>query len=108
MLPTEAAAQEALAKHLDEPAEDETVQLAASQGLAMVTKHLGVAASAIPDVIGKLAVVEAGAAVYYRRTARNGIASFGNGEVMPMRISKDPMSTVYPILAPYAAPGISR
>lgn len=108
MLPTPAEAAQALAKHLDDDSADEQVIAAAQAGHDMVTRHLGAAADQVPDAIGVLAVVEAGAAVYYRRTARNGIATFGNGEVIPMRISKDPMSTVYPILAPYATPGISR
>ena len=98
-----------LAAHLDDDAADAHVIAAALAGRQMVADHLGpVGIAAIPQVLGDLAVVEAGAAVYYRRTARNGIATFGSGEVMPMRISKDPMSTVYPILAPYATPGISR
>lgn len=108
MLPTPEQAVQALAKHLDDDPADEQVVAAAQAGHDMVTRHLGAAADQVPDAIGVLAVVEAGAAVYYRRTARNGIATFGNGEVIPMRISKDPMSTVYPILAPYATPGISR
>ncbi len=107
-LPTEDAAINALAKHLDEPASDEQVIEAAKAGRALVADKLTAAEQAkIPDSVGTLAVVEAGAAVYYRRTARNGITTFGGAEVIPMRIAKDPLSTVYPIIAPYTAPGFA-
>lgn len=108
-LPTEAQAVQALAKHLEEDPADESVSADARAALDMVTRHLGAAGSAaIPATVGALAVTECGAAVFYRRLARNGITTFGSGEVVPMRISKDPMSTVYPMLDPYATPGISR
>ena len=59
---------------------------------------------AVPTVIVERATLEVGADLYYRRTARNGIVSFG-GEDMPapepMRISRDPMAAAYPILRPF-------
>lgn len=107
-LPELEAAQAALAKYLDEHTVTEQVADAAKVALRLVADRLTTAeAAALPDEIGQQAVVEAGAAVYYRRTARNGIATFGGAEVVPMRISKDPLSTVYPLLAPYTAPGLA-
>lgn len=107
-LPTTEAAIKALAEHLDEPESDDYVKAAATAARDLVAGRLTAAEQVkIPDAVGQLAVVEAGAAVYYRRTARNGITTFGGAEVIPMRIAKDPLSTVYPILAPYTGPGFS-
>lgn len=109
-LPTEPEAVTLLAEHLEIGEAEPGLSRSAHSALAKVTKHLtdGEAdIAAIPKVIGEEAVIEAGAAVYYRRTARNGIVTLGTGEAMPMRISKDPLSTVYPILAPYVKPGLA-
>lgn len=107
-LPTQADAVTALALHLDESDEDETVIGAAQVALDMVEARFTFAElERVPASVGKLAVVEAGAAIYYRRTARNGITTFGSTDVMPMRIAKDPLSTVYPIIAPYVTPGFA-
>ena len=109
-LPTEADAAQALAEYLDEDTVnlDAQVTAAAVAALRMVSERIGsYGAQRIPAEVGLEAVTEAGAAVYYRRTARNGITTFGGADVTPMRIAKDPLSTVYPMLAPYTLPGIA-
>ena len=107
--PTETEALDAVCRQVDALPDDADAIRAAGTALEMITNHLGSAGVArVPDATALTAVAECGAAVYYRRTARNGITTFGSGEVVPMRISKDPMSTVYPMLAPYASIGLSR
>lgn len=108
-LPTESEIIAVLCEQVDVTPEDEHVIRAADAANTLVTDYLGKAGAArIPHALALSAMVECGAAVYYRRTARNGITSFGTGEVIPIRISKDPMSTVYPMLSGYTTPGISR
>lgn len=107
-LPTVAEAITELAEHLDEAPDDHHVVAAATEALDLVGKRFTTTELvALPASVGSLATREAGAALYYRRTARNGITTFGSADVMPMRIAKDPLSTVYPIIAPYVAPGFA-
>ncbi|MFV0315491.1 MAG: hypothetical protein ACK5O2_00820 [Microthrixaceae bacterium] len=108
--PTAEAAIGLLAEHLDIGPTEPGLTRSARSGHAKVAKYLadgGADLATIPDVIAEEAVIEAGAAVYYRRTARNGIVTLGTGEAIPMRIAKDPLSLVYPILAPYVKPGLA-
>lgn len=107
-LPTLTKATEALARYVEESPTEQDVIDAATVALELVSGKLTPAKSvSIPDAIGSLAVVECGAAIYYRRTARNGIVSYDGADVQPMRIAKDPLSTVYTILSPYMSPGIA-
>lgn len=52
------------------------------------------------------AVLEVGADLFYRRQARNGIASFDGMEAQPMRLNRDPMSAAYPFLRPFLVTGL--
>lgn len=109
-LPTQTEAAEAVAEYVDEDTEQvpEDVTSAAAAGRAMVARFLGTSGvAAIPAEIALQAVTEAGAAVYYRRSARNGIVGLGGIDVQPIRISKDSLSTVYSYLLPYAPPGFA-
>lgn len=62
----------------------------------------------LPDAVKALAVLEVGADLYYRRSARNGIAAFDSSEtVNPVRIARDPMRAVDDILRPYLGPALA-
>lgn len=52
------------------------------------------------------AVLEVGADLFYRRMARNGIASFEGDAIQPQRINRDPMTAAYPFLRPYLVTGL--
>ncbi len=107
-LPTREDAVKQLADYLDEAPDDLHVVAAAEEALVLLGGRFTQAEySALPDEVGSLATREAGASLYYRRTARNGITTFGSADVTPMRIAKDPLSTVYPILSPYLSPGFA-
>lgn len=65
----------------------------------------------VPTEAVERAVLEVGADLFYRKTTRNGIVSFGGGEGMPspepFRLNRDPMAAAYPILRPFLpAPGL--
>lgn len=73
---------------------------------ALIKTHLGDAT--VPPVVRRAAVLEVGADLYHRRSARNGLATFGTeGEIQTARIRNDPLAAARPILAPYVGPGIA-
>ena len=39
--------------------------------------------------------------IYHRRSAPNGVAQFASMDGSPIRVAKDPMNAVYPLLLPY-------
>lgn len=76
------------------------------RALAMVEQRLG--GRTIPAVVKELATLEVGADLFYRRSARNGVASFDGPEMQaPVRIARDPMRAADEILRPYLGPGIA-
>lgn len=60
----------------------------------------------VPTSSLERAVLEVGADLFYRRMARNGIASFEGDAIQPQRINRDPMSAAYPFLRPYLVTGL--
>lgn len=78
-----------------------------AEATELVSKHVGTAT--VPAVIIDRAVLEVGADLFYRRAARNGIVSFGNGveAASVIRINRDPMTQAYPLLAPYLGLGFA-
>lgn len=57
----------------------------------------------VPPTLRARAVLEVGAELYARRGLRNGVATFGSadGDLQPVRVSRDPMHLARSILAPY-------
>jgi hypothetical protein len=39
--------------------------------------------------------------LFHRRSAPNGVAQFASFDGSPIRVAKDPMNAVYPLLMPY-------
>lgn len=60
----------------------------------------------VPQTSIERAVLEVGADLFYRRLARNGIASFEGMEIQPVRLNRDPMSAAYPILRRHLVTGL--
>lgn len=81
----------------------------AAEAEAMVAHRLrGVPEGAVPPAVRARAVLEAGADLYWRRSARNGIAAFDAPEgVQTMRIGRDPMASAEAVLRPYLGFGIA-
>lgn len=59
-----------------------------------------------PDTIRARAELEVGAELFYRRSARLGIAGLDGADVQPMRIARDPMRAAYDVLRPYVKAAI--
>ena len=70
-----------------------------TSGLALVTRYIGT--KTVPTVIKDQATLIASSELFHRRSAPNGVAQFASFDGAPIRVAKDPMNAVYPILMPY-------
>lgn len=92
-----------LARFVGAPASDPYVAECAAEAADLVAAHVGARASAVPARVMARAVLEVGADLYHRRSARNGIAGFEDTDMAPapVRINRDPLVPARPILAPW-------
>jgi hypothetical protein len=74
-------------------------------GLALVTKYIG-AVTTVPTAIADQATLIASSEIFHRRSAPNGVAQFASFDGSPVRVAKDPMNAVYPLLIPYVGFGV--
>lgn len=89
-----------LAAYVKAPKADAFAAECQNVAVDLVDHHIG--PRKVPDVVRWAAVLEVGADMYHRRSARNGLATFGNdGEISTARIRTDPLAAARPILAPY-------
>lgn len=68
-------------------------------GHALVTRFIGDAT--VPTHVHDQAVLIASSELFHRRSAPNGVAQFASMDGSPVRIARDPMGAVYPLLQPY-------
>ena len=62
--------------------------------------------AAVPANIKDQAVLTAASELFHRRSAPNGVAQFASLDGSPVRIAKDPMNAVYPLLMPFVRPAL--
>lgn len=55
----------------------------------------------VPGEIHDQAILICGSELFHRRSAPNGVAQFASMDGSPVRIARDPMGAVYPLLQPY-------
>lgn len=86
---------------------DETTfpQECLTAGLAMVTKYLG-AVTTVPVSIQDQATLIVSSELFHRRSAPNGVAQFASMDGAPVRVARDPMNAVYPLLLPFVGYGL--
>lgn len=110
-MPATPADAAALARYVHAQPTDQYVLDSAEEARVMVSNHLKPAnvRGEVPETIVKRAVLEVGAELYHRQTARNGVVGLDGGpdNMMPMRIARDPMKAAYDLLRPYLMPAIS-
>lgn len=114
-LPTINALVTAVAKYVDDAAEDDLIQSSSAEALELNKQHLRNCGldltqdedSRIPDEICLRACTETAADLVYRRTARNGIVGVSSLDVSPIRLRRDPMTDAYALYAPFFNPGIA-
>jgi hypothetical protein len=82
---------------------DETTfpQECLTAGHALVTKYIG--AKTVPVSLHDQAVLITSSELFHRRSAPNGVAQFASFDGAPIRVAKDPMNAVYPLLQRYVS-----
>lgn len=91
-----------LKQYVGSPDSDDVfVQGCFDEAMIMVDEY--VAAAQVPNTVLDRCYLELGSELYHRRNAPSGISQFGtvDGAVF---ISRDPMKSVYPMLARYVMP----
>ena len=78
---------------------DETVfpQECLTAGSALVSAYIG-EIDTVPVSIEDQAILIASSELFHRRSAPNGVAQFASFDGAPIRVAKDPMNAVYPLL----------
>lgn len=71
-----------------------------TSGLALVERYIG-AVTTVPTAVKDQAVYIASSELFHRRSAPNGIAQFASMDGSPVRVARDPLGAVYPLLQPY-------
>jgi hypothetical protein len=86
---------------------DETTfpQECLTSGLALVTRFIG-AVTTVPTAIKDQATLIASSELFHRRSAPQGVAQFASMDGTPVRVARDPMIAVYPLLQPYTGYGV--
>jgi hypothetical protein len=69
-------------------------------GTALVQTYIGEVLT-VPVSLHDQAVLIASSELYHRRSAPNGVAQFASFDGSPIRVAKDPMNAVYPLLQRY-------
>ena len=73
-------------------------------GNALVTRFIGT--KTVPESVNDQATLIASSELFHRRSAPNGVAQFASFDGSPIRVAKDPMNAVYPLLMPYTGYGV--
>jgi hypothetical protein len=68
-------------------------------GHALVDRYQGEAE--VPSDLHRQAILICASELFHRRSAPNGLAQFASFDGSPIRVAKDPMNAVYPLLMPY-------
>lgn len=86
---------------------DETTfpQECLTAGHALVTKYIG-AVTTVPVSIHDQATLVVSSELFHRRSAPNGVAQFASMDGAPVRVARDPMNAVYPLLLPFVGYGL--
>ncbi len=87
---------------------DETafVALCWARADALVTQYIG--SAEVPFAIVDGATLDVGSELYHRRNSPSGIAQFATaGDASPVRLARDPMTSVYAVLARWVGAGVA-
>jgi hypothetical protein len=82
---------------------DETgdfIESCLSAGNAQVGNYIG-DIETVPNEIHRQAILICASELFHRRSAPNGVAQFASFDGSPIRVAKDPMNAVYPLLQRY-------
>lgn len=85
----------------------ELVSACLGEARGLVTVGVGTTWTDPPTEVLDRAIIEVAADLYHRRATRLGVAGFADNDLNPVRITRDPMASARPILAPYLAGGFA-
>lgn len=86
-------------------ADDPFIEDCYQEAVDLVSAFCGASELAVPLAIRNRAHLEVGAELYNRRGTKNGISQFANPDGSGMRIGRDPLASVRPLLRPYLLSG---
>ena len=76
-----------------------------NQANTLITTYIG--SAVVPDDIMNNSTQQVASEMFHRRNAPSGIAQFSSLDgVSPIRVAKDPMTSVYPLLRRYVVDGV--
>lgn len=81
------------------------IESALSAGNALVGRLIG-EVDTVPNEVHNQAILIAASEIYHRRSAPNGVAQFAAFDGQPVRVAKDPLNAVYPLLLPFIGYGV--
>jgi hypothetical protein len=90
----------------DSQASETDLGRALSTGAALVDVLIG-SVSDIPDAVVDQAYLVAGSEVFARKSAPLGVSQFATPDGAAIRVNRDPLTAVYPLLTPYLGWGIA-
>lgn len=73
-----------------------------SAGNALVGRYIG-EVDTVPNDVHEQAILICSSEFFYRRQSPQGVTQFATMDGAPMRAAKDPMTAVYPLLAPFVS-----
>jgi hypothetical protein len=79
-------------------------QACLTAGNALVNRFIGT--KTVPVTVHDQATLIASSELFHRRSAPNGVAQFASFDGAPIRVAKDPLNAVYPLLMPYTGYGV--
>lgn len=74
-------------------------------GISLVERYIG-EIDTVPADVQDQAVYITASELFHRRSAPNGIAQFASMDGNPVRVARDPMTAVYPLLLAYVGFGV--
>ncbi len=72
---------------------------------SLVENYIG-EVTTVPNHVEDQGVLICASELFHRRSAPNGIAQFATADGSPIRVGKDPMTAVYPLLLPFVNYGV--
>lgn len=76
-----------------------------TSGTALVERYIG-DVETVPASLKDQAILIASSELFHRRSAPQGVAQFASMDGTPVRVARDPMIAVYPLLQPYCGYGV--
>ena len=73
------------------------------EAIALVTTFAG--SSNVPSAVLTRCYIECGSELFHRRSAPMGVSQFASADGTAVRVARDPLLGVYPLLRPYTGLG---